>query len=283
MATRLDGPVVDVATRSRPPSGRAPVEERATEPARDRRDLCTARPGSYAERVGDGLGALPSVCAGAAIVAVGYVVLAALAIGFGVLLTEVILPGSVQRWDTDAVRALVDGRPQLDTASSVGSYLGEFATVLVVGGILLAVCVWRHWYRLAALFTIAICLEGAVYATTTYFVTRTRPAVPRLEHLVVSDSYPSGHVAAAVVLWFSLALLVWTATTSRPLRAVAVIAAVLAPVVVALSRMYRGMHHPTDAAAGYVIGWGCVLIALTTVRAVGRVSERRRARSGETS
>ena len=138
-----------------------------------------------------------------------------------------------------------------------------------------AICMWKRWWSLASLFVIAISLEGLTYATTTYFVTRNRPNVPRLEQLINSDSYPSGHVAASVVLWVVVALIVWSTTTNRLARGAALFMAARRPVVVALSRMYRGMHHPTDAIVGYVIGWACVAIALTAVRTANVVRDRR--------
>jgi undecaprenyl-diphosphatase len=222
--------------------------------------------------------ALHGALAGALVAGIGYVVLAACAVGIGFLLTDVILPGSVQRWDTSVVRTLADARPDFDTPTLVGSYLAEFATVLVVGGIGVAIALWRRWFRLAVFYVTAICIEGAVYVTATYFVSRTRPHVPRLEHLIVTDSYPSGHVAAGVVLWCFLALLVWNATHNRWIRGAAIVVAAAAPVIVALSRMYRGMHHPTDVIVGYAIGWGCVLVGYLAVRAAWEAAERHRAR-----
>ena len=47
------------------------------------------------------------------------------------------------------------------------------------------------------------------------------------------------------------------------------------PPLVALARMYRGMHHPTDALAGMLLGIGALLLALLAARAAGAVSERR--------
>jgi undecaprenyl-diphosphatase len=220
--------------------------------------------------------ALHPVVAGSVVVGIGYALLAACAVAVGLLLTDVVLPGSLQRWDTSVVRTLADPRPDLNTPSLIGSYLSEFATVLVLGGIVVAIALWQRWFRVAVFFVVAICVEGAVYLTATYFVTRTRPPVHRLEQLIVSDSFPSGHVAAAVVLWFAVALLVWTATENRWLRCAAVIVAAAAPVIVALSRMYRGMHYPTDAIVGYAIGWACVAIGILAVRTAWTAADRRR-------
>lgn len=208
--------------------------------------------------------------------AVGYVVLAGAMVGLGVLLTDVLLPGSLQHWDVGVIHYLIRGRPDLNRWSVAGSYLAEFATVLVVFPLMLALCWFKGWRRLAAYLAVSICLEGLVYVTTTYFVVRQRPPVHRLEHLIAADSFPSGHVAASVVMWVGFAVLVWTATSNRALRAAAATFAAFAPVVVALSRMYRGMHYPTDAMAGYLMGWGCVLVGYLVVRNAGVVAAQRR-------
>jgi membrane-associated phospholipid phosphatase len=41
--------------------------------------------------------------------------------------------------------------------------------------------------------------------------------------------------------------------------------------------MYRGMHHPTDVAAGLLIGIGCLVVALTAARAAGAATRPREA------
>jgi membrane-associated phospholipid phosphatase len=275
VATRLERPNA-TGTPTRGMDRRTEQQDRVAGPGR--RDLCTPGPGSMAERLGDRFSRVHPLLVGALVVLMGFVVLAGAAIGIGFLLTDVVLPGSIQRWDEGAVRALASGRPTFNTATLIGSYFAEFATVIIIGGIGIALAIWQHWYRLAVLFTIAIFLEGGIYLAATNTVVRERPNIPRLEHLVPNDSFPSGHVAASVVLWCFLALLVWNATTKPWARALAVVAFVLAPVVVALSRMYRGMHHPTDTMAGYAIGWGCVLVALLAVRAWAAANQRRELR-----
>ena len=52
--------------------------------------------------------------------------------------------------------------------------------------------------------------------------------------------------------------------------------AIAIPVLVALSRMYRGMHHPLDVAGGLVVGVGALLVLLFASRAANAAQAARR-------
>ncbi len=73
----------------------------------------------------------------------------------------------------------------------------------------------------------------------------------------VSHSLLSGRVRAR---WAAIVL--WTLAIALPL-------------VVALSRMYRGMHHPIDATAGVLMGAAALTIALVATRAAGEAARER--------
>jgi undecaprenyl-diphosphatase len=77
------------------------------------------------------------------------------------------------------------------------------------------------------------------------------------------------------VLYFSIAAVVTYFASSTLARRFVWAAVVVVPVIVALSRIYRGMHNPTDAIAGLIMGIGCVCVALLAVRTAGVVAERR--------
>jgi membrane-associated phospholipid phosphatase len=211
---------------------------------------------------------IPAIGATARVAFLGYVVLAALAVGFGLLLTRELLRGAVGDWDIDATTWLVVRRTSTrDDLSLYGSYVSETLTVIVVTVVSF---VWlslqRHWRQLV-IIGVAMAVEGATYLTATYVVTRHRPAVPRLEDLIVADSYFSGHVAASVALYGSLAVVVWSLTHRTAVRAAFAALAIVAPIVVGLSRMYRGMHYLSDVTIGALVGLGCIVVALIAVRA----------------
>jgi undecaprenyl-diphosphatase len=85
----------------------------------------------------------------------------------------------------------------------------------------------------------------------------------------VNASYPSGHTAAAIAVYCGLALLVTSRVPSRWARVAIWMVAVAVPVFVALSRMYRGMHHPLDVAGGVVIGVAALVAMVLVSRAAG--------------
>ena len=67
----------------------------------------------------------------------------------------------------------------------------------------------------------------------------------------ISSSFPSGHAASAVAGAYALAL-VWP----RGRRVLWTLAA-----LVAVSRLYLGVHYPLDVVAGALLGWGCAVLA----------------------
>jgi undecaprenyl-diphosphatase len=93
--------------------------------------------------------------------------------------------------------------------------------------------------------------------------------VVRLEKLPVSASYPSGHTAASIAVYCGLALLLTSRITNRTARIAIWAVAILIPVFVAFSRMYRGMHHPLDVAGGVVVGIAAVSALVLVTRASG--------------
>jgi len=61
---------------------------------------------------------------------------------------------------------------------------------------------------------------------------------------------------------------------NRAARCVVWLAAIAIPLLVALSRMYRGMHHPSDVTAGLLWGVGSIIVAIVAARAAASAQER---------
>jgi len=198
----------------------------------------------------------------------GWLVLAGLAIGLGALVTHFVVGHSVGHGDLDVARWFAERRTDTwNTLSKIGSYFAETVTVFVIVAIALVVLAVKRAWPQAGLLVVAMAAEGGVYLTATYVISRNRPAVPRLEDLINNDSFPSGHTAASVALYGSLCIIVWSLTRSRVWRGVFLALAVVGPLIVATSRVYRGMHNATDVLCGALIGAGCIVVGYVAVRA----------------
>jgi membrane-associated phospholipid phosphatase len=243
------------------------------------RSALEAPPGSAAERLGRRWSERSPVLVFSLTIIAGYVALAALMVGLGFVLVDAVLPfGGIGRADESVNEWLASHRSaRLDDASYVGSSVGDipFIPAVVIVTALGAACL-RRW-RVFAFVVGAILVEVATYRLTSLIVHRQRPAVPRLDpdHLPVNQSYPSGHVAAAVVVYVGLALLLSARIHGRRARNVLWILAIALPLAVALSRLYRGMHHPIDTTAGVLMGLAAITIVLFATRAAGEAARVR--------
>ena len=204
----------------------------------------------------------------AGVLTVGYAVVAAVLVAVGLLLTHVLLSGTLGRWDDSATRWLADHRVAwLDQASQLLSRSADTLGVLGLAALVVVVLAWRHrWWQVAVLLS-ALALELSVFLLVNFVVDRPRPDVAKLGSTPSTSSFPSGHSAATVALYGSVVVFVWLATSRRGFRAVAVVAAVSAPVAVGFARVYRGMHQPLDVLFGFGMGAAVVVVAVVAVSA----------------
>lgn len=197
-------------------------------------------------------------------------VIAALVLVFLVLGSEV-AEGETQAFD----RAILLGFRHTpdDPIGSLGfqaavinlSALGSVAVTTVVTLIAIGYLVLANRRRLAAL--VAVCALGAaawMWLLKTLYG-RTRPTVVTQLDPLSSLSFPSGHSMISAALYLTLAVLIARTLPERRLRIFVVATGAALAVLVGLSRIYIGVHYPTDVVAGWAVGvaWAlaCGLLA----------------------
>jgi undecaprenyl-diphosphatase len=201
------------------------------------------------------------------VAAVGYVALVILMLAIGLALTH-LLDHSVGRWDESVNRWFADHRtPLWNSVTEGATWLVDTVPAIGVAFVITAVLAWRRRWREAAMLVLALALELGVFLSVTWVVARPRPDVVRLNASPSTSSFPSGHTAAATVLFAGLAIIITCCTANTLLRVSSYVFAVAAAVLVGFGRVYRGMHHPTDVMAGAVLGAGCLVVAVLAVRA----------------
>ena len=210
---------------------------------------------------------MPHPWANAAVIVVGWVLTFGLLYVVGYALTRW-APGTwLGRFDDGVPRWLQTFRtPSLDHLSWLGSKAGDTHAILAVSLVFcpLALALWRQWRPV--LFVVLTMLgEITLFLCSAAAVGRPRPAAAQLDGPMPTPSFPSGHVAATLCLWVAIAILC-TARIRQWWRWVFVALAVLMPAVVALSRMYRGEHHPTDVLGAGLLAAGWLSVLWWTVR-----------------
>jgi undecaprenyl-diphosphatase len=147
-------------------------------------------------------------------------------------------------------------------------------------GALLALWFWRrraHYWMIVCL----IAVPGGMLLNVAlkHVFQRARPSFDDPLLSLQTYSFPSGHTAAATVFYGLLACYLVRRVRAWPARVTVVLAAVAMVMLVALSRMYLGVHYLSDVLAAAAEGAAWLAICIT---AVATLHQRRLAR-GETS
>ena len=108
--------------------------------------------------------------------------------------------------------------------------------------------------RLALYMLVASVGGAAISYALKFLYNRPRPSLVAPDALPSDPSFPSGHAAAAAVVYLTLGLLLAHTLARRELKIYVVLLAVLLTLAVGLSRLYLGVHWPSDVLAGWTLG-----------------------------
>lgn len=207
----------------------------------------------------------------------GGIALLLLVLVFSKLASEV-LEGETQRFDRQILTALRDpadlSRPigpawllsgALDiTALGSATVLG--LTVFAVTGFFVLQGMWRR-----GLFVFVASLGGwFINGALKQMFQRPRPdVVPHLRE-TMTLSFPSGHALISAVVYLTLGALLMRVAKRRLTKIYCMAVAMMATFVVGASRVYLGVHYPTDVIAGWLIGLSWALVCWMVERSLER-------------
>jgi undecaprenyl-diphosphatase len=199
--------------------------------------------------------------------------IAGLLLTFG-LIADVAMEEEVSAFDRSV---LLTFRAAPDSAEPIGPHwlqggarditaLGSFA---VLGIVLIAVVGYLLLIgrRVAAWLMLGAVLGGvALNSVLKLFFARPRPELVAPAVKVYTASFPSGHAAISAITYLTLAALLARTTTSRRIRTYFIAIGVLLTFLIGLSRVYLGVHYPTDVIAGWCLGsaWALACWAVMT-------------------
>ncbi len=193
-------------------------------------------------------------------------ILAAIAAASSVLLflelAEEVVEGETRSVDRTILLAFrVDGTPDdplgprwLEEFARDVTALGSIGvltmlTVATVGFLLLA----RRWQ--AALF-VAAATGGGMLASTLLklLFERERPDIVPHAAYVATASFPSGHAMLSAAVYLTLGALIARLVRDRRLKAYVLLSAAFLAVAIGVTRVYLGVHWPSDVLAGWAAG-----------------------------
>jgi membrane-associated phospholipid phosphatase len=201
-----------------------------------------------------------------ALVLGAFVLVEGVLLVLGLLVTRVLADGPVHRDELAFEQDVVAHRtPFWNSVTSAGTLLGGTEIVLAMTAVGCLVLFLRgHGPRLPAFLAVAVAGETTLFVLASLVIDRLRPGIPHLDGAPPTSSFPSGHTAASVALWCGLALGLARTHPGHPLRLLSWVLAVVLPGFVLFSRLYRGMHWPSDVAASVVF----TLLWLVLLRAI---------------
>ncbi len=139
--------------------------------------------------------------------------------------------------------------------------LGGFTVLtLVTFGATLALLAARR-RRQALVFAATVIVAQLASGALKSFSGRPRPALVPYLDAVMSSSFPSGHAMMSPVVYFTLVAILAAGSAGRSLRALMIGSALLLVIAIGVSRVYLGVHWPTDVLAGWTLGSAIALVA----------------------
>jgi undecaprenyl-diphosphatase len=147
--------------------------------------------------------------------------------------------------------------------------------VLTVVGVT-ALFLWhtehKHSARLLLAATIGnILLNGALKLV----YHRPRPSVFEWQTTAVSSSFPSGHAMSSTVVYGTVAYLLMRLQKHTWAKSLTFVGAIILILLICLTRLYLGVHYPSDVLGGIIVGLAWAAFCMATLEASLALGRRR--------
>ncbi|MDQ6737930.1 MAG: phosphatase PAP2 family protein [Gemmatimonadota bacterium] len=187
-------------------------------------------------------------------------------------LAETVQSGATLAFDDGVLRWMAAHQSTLATTAALElTALGTGTVVImmtVVAGMFLALTGQRR----PAILLVAATIGGmALNLVLKLHYHRPRPHIFAWATNVVSSSFPSGHAMNSVIVYGTIAYLAARLSPSWWLRALTQLIAILVIVGICTSRVYLGVHYPSDVVGGAIIGTAWAVVCMACLEGVQRI------------
>jgi len=203
----------------------------------------------------------------------GAVFLLAVALLTFARLTDEVVAGETRAFDSAVLMAMRTpdrpkdplGPPWFEEAVRDVTSLGGTALIVVITATVAGFLAMSGTRHAAVLMVVSVSSGALLMSFLKQVFARARPDLVEHSARVFTESFPSGHATLSAITYLTLGGLLARVQTRRALKAYSLGVAITLTVLVGVSRVYLGVHWPTDVLAGWCLGaaWAitCWLVA----------------------
>ena len=202
-----------------------------------------------------------------------------LGINIFISLTETLHSDALAKYDSKVTEFIISFRtPALNKFLQFITEVGDFYGYLVIAIVstIIFYLKFKNWRYVGEIFFVLI-VSGLSNVALKQVINRARPDA---EHLVsvASLSYPSGHAMSAIAFYGFLIYLVYTFKLKAWIKIGLILAFGFLIITIGISRVYLGVHYPSDIVGGYIAGFIWVLFCIVLFHIVDLLRKRRKNR-----
>lgn len=146
------------------------------------------------------------------------------------------------------------GSPRVEEIARDLTALGGFTILTIVSLVSFGVALFSGKRKLGGIALVAVVLGVGLTSFLKSNYDRPRPELVEHGVKVYNQSFPSGHSMMAAIVYLTLAILLARTQKRIAVRIFIVAVAILLTVLVGVSRVYLGVHWPTDVLGGWAVG-----------------------------
>jgi undecaprenyl-diphosphatase len=183
--------------------------------------------------------------------------------------------GSTQAFDDSVLRWLGANRmPKLDSVMLEITSLGTSSVITMVVGVA-ALFLWLNQHKHSAILLLVATFGGVVLNNLLKLgFGRPRPEVIPWATTATFYSFPSGHAMSATIVYATVAYLAARLQRTRAARVAISLVATIVVFLICVSRLYLGVHYPSDVLAGVIIGLAWASFCMATLEVIQLYARR---------
>ena len=177
------------------------------------------------------------------------------------LVTYIVVTGRSSGFDNTVMEFFYGiRRPGLDTLMELITYMANWETIVII--CLLLICFPQTRIKAGISVSIAALLSTLIKAVIKMAVARPRPEESFFLIEQSGFAYPSGHAMTGMAVYLLLFVLTRKYITDSKKKNLLSAIFVFAAFAVGISRVYLGIHFPTDVIGGWALGAATVIVSL---------------------